>query len=350
MKVTQVVLAVASIAAVSAHDVPSTPEEIAHQLHLQESMYHCTPQIAKHLAERKRAAQVALGGRPSTDASTMFLESAFETSQDRPTLECTSAQEAKIRNHTCVLSPEVTQGPYYHVAGHPIRQNMAENQLGLPFLMDFGIIDVSTCEPVSNVLVDIWHANTTGHYAGHADPDPDLIWEGPAAYGVRKGLLTKFPRWNNDETWLRAAWPTNKNGVSQFSSIFPGYYTGRATHVHVKVHTKWTPHTNGTFTSGQQVHTGQLFVDDSINEVIDKIHPYTTNPIKDKWGRTRNWADSLNIYPESFGNGYQPTFEIEKLGGVIQQGLIGYITVGVDLSKSYDRNPTQQGNGVPHKD
>lgn len=53
--------------------------------------------------------------------------------------------------------------------------------------------------------------------------------------------------------------------------------------------------------------------------------------IKDKWGRTRNWADSLNIYPESFGNGYQPTFEIEKLGGVIQQGLIGYITVGASI-------------------
>lgn len=33
--------------------------------------------------------------------------------------------------------------------------------------MDFGIIDVSTCEPVSNVLVDIWHANTTG--------EPDLL-------------------------------------------------------------------------------------------------------------------------------------------------------------------------------
>lgn len=107
---------------------------------------------------------------------------------------------------------------------------------------------------------------------------------------------------------------------------------GRATHVHVKVHTKWTPHANGTFTSGNQVHTGQLFVEDSINEVIDKIHPYTTNPIKDKWGRTRNWADSLKIFPESHGNGYQPTFEIQKLGGVIQQGLIGYVTVGSSFS------------------
>ena len=95
--------------------------------------------------------------------------------------------------------------------------------------MDIAVIDIATCLPVPNVLVDIWHANTTGHYAGHADPDPSLVWEGPAPSGVRKGLLTKFPRANEDETWLRGAWPTGENGLAQFTSIFPGYYTGRAT-------------------------------------------------------------------------------------------------------------------------
>lgn len=251
-----------------------------------------------------------------------------------------------------MLAPEVTQGPYYHDAGHPIRQNIAEDQLGLPFMMDIGVIDVKTCKPVEGVLVDIWHANTTGHYAGHADPDPDLKWEGPAPYGVRKGLLTKFPRWEHlwDETFLKGAWPTNKNGVSQFASIFPGYYTGRATHVHVKVHTEWTPVAeNNTFTTGHLIHTGQLFVDDKLNGVIDKIHPYTTNPIADKWGRTRNWDDSLQIYQESHANGYGPTFEIEKIGGVLQQGLIGYITIGVDLEADYDLEYTQQVPYSPRK-
>lgn len=85
-------------------------------------------------------------------------------------------------------------------------------------LMDVGIIDVATCQPIPNVLVDLWHANTTGHYAGHADPDPSLIWEGPAPSGVRKGLLTKFPRANDEETWLRGAWATNEYGVAQFTS------------------------------------------------------------------------------------------------------------------------------------
>lgn len=134
--------------------------------------------------------------------------------------------------------------------------------------------------------------------------------------------------------------------------------------VHTKVHTQWTPHENGTFTSGRLIHTGQLFVDDKLNGVIDKVAPYDTNPIKNKWGRTRNWEDSLQIYQESHRGGYGPTFEIIKLGGVIQQGLIGFITIGyvseilpfkltfsrVDMSASYDRTTTQQAPGVPHHD
>lgn len=83
--------------------------------------------------------------------------------------------------------------------------------------MDVGVIDVNTCEPLENALVDLWHANTTGHYAGHPEQAPELKWEGPATSGPRKGLLSKYPRTNDHETFLRAAWPTNKNGLAQFS-------------------------------------------------------------------------------------------------------------------------------------
>ncbi|KAI5477204.1 intradiol ring-cleavage dioxygenase, C-terminal domain containing protein [Pseudohyphozyma bogoriensis] len=340
MRIPALLFAACSLASVAtAHEEPSTPEEIAAYKTLQESVYHCAPKIKAYTEQRKRAARQAVGGVPSTDAQTMFLGNAFEIAQDNneKLLSCTELEEAKIRNHTCVLSPETTQGPYYHDRGHPIRQNMAENQLGLPFLMDIGVIDVKTCEPVEGLLVDIWHANATGHYAGHPEQEEALKWEGPKHEGPRKGLLSKYPRTKPEEKWLRGAWPTNKHGVSQFTSIFPGYYTGRATHVHVKVHTKWEPEEDGTFMSGNLIHTGQFFINDEINEVIDKIHPYTTNPIADKWGRTRNWDDSLQIYQDSHANGYGPTFELEKLGGVFQQGFMAYITVGVDLEASYPR-------------
>ncbi len=196
--------------------------------------------------------------------------------------------------------------------------------------MDVGIIDVNTCEPMPNVLVDLWHANTTGHYAGHPDQDPILKWEGPATEGPRKGLLSKYPRTNDHETFLRGAWPTNENGLAQFScasdfpallrspplasvftsrrnlaltkipttAIFPGYYTGRATHVHLRVHTEWEPLKNGTFRSHRMLHTGQLFVPDSINMQVVKVSsfPFHSVPYGQQirnalaW-RSRTYAD-----------------------------------------------------------
>lgn len=99
--------------------------------------------------------------------------------------------------------------------------------------------------------------------------------------------------------------------------------------------------------------------------------PYNLNPIADKWGRTRNWDDSLGIYQDAHGNGYNPEFELVKVGAgasifrcgrskretdlslllsVLQQGLIGYITVGVDSNANYDVNavrPHLLRGGIP---
>ena len=54
-----------------------------------------------------------------------------------------------------------------------------------------------------------------------------------------------------------------------------------------------------------------------------------TNPIRDTWGRTRNWADSLNIFNESQGpeRDYDPVFKAEKLGAVVNQGVLAFITM-----------------------
>lgn len=60
---------------------------------------------------------------------------------------------------------------------------------------------------------------------------------------------------------------------------------------------------------------------------IDKLWPYNTNPIVDIRGRTRNWDDSLNIFEDSQIGGYKSTFETYLLGGVLQQGIVAYITM-----------------------
>ncbi|KAF9042762.1 hypothetical protein BDZ89DRAFT_1059656, partial [Hymenopellis radicata] len=121
--------------------------------------------------------------------------------------------------------------------------------------------------------------NTTGHYAGHPLPHPHLADEKPQVGGKRSGLLSAYPRTKHEETWLRGAWPTNANGIVQFT-IFP----------------EWTALPNGMFDTGPLSHVGQFFFDDEVDSVVDKMHPYTTNLLKD---RTRNWRDSLNIFEDS---------------------------------------------------
>ncbi|KAL4145658.1 hypothetical protein PRNP1_011534 [Phytophthora ramorum] len=50
----------------------------------------------------------------------------------------------------CVLEPEVTYGPYY-VLGEYIRSDMREDQPGVDMYIDVQVIDVSSCEPVTDI-------------------------------------------------------------------------------------------------------------------------------------------------------------------------------------------------------
>jgi hypothetical protein len=69
--------------------------------------------------------------------------------------------------------------------------------------------------------------------------------------------------------------------INSFLAIFPGYYTGRATHVHTKVFPTWTALPNGTFTSDQLAHVGQFFFDDEINMRVDNVSiPYVAPPLQ----------------------------------------------------------------------
>jgi len=328
-----------------AHSHPKTPEQVEVQRALQAAAYHCAPAVAAFTAARRQSwAQRVLAGNPSLpNFNDLFLDGNYDTSsagynaEGQSLMSCTPVVDTHIENNTCVLAPETVEGPYYHSSGHIIRQNIAEYQLGLLTHLDIGVIDVETCLPMPNVLVDIWHANATGHYAGHPLPAPHLVDEKPQVGGKRSGLLSAYPRTIEEENWLRGAWETDRNGVSQFTTTFPGYYTGRALHIHTKVYTEWDPLPNGSFVGGKLVHTGQFFFEDELVTSIDKIHPYTENPIRNTIGRTRNWRDSLNIFEEAQGpeGKYNPVFGVHFLGGVLQQGVLGFITMGINGSASY---------------
>lgn len=118
---------------------------------------------------------------------------------------------------------------------------------------------------------------------------------------------------------------TNAQGVATFNTVYPGWYSGRATHVHIKVHigASLTNIGNAIYAKGGHVsHTGQMFFDDQVTDTIAQVAPYTQHIIQ----RVRNNQDGL--YNES--NGATMTVAIKLLGSNVSSGTTGAITVGVD--------------------
>lgn len=78
-----------------------------------------------------------------------------------------------LQNDTCVLSTEITGGPYTWLQSQLLRQDTTEGQPGVPVWLDIGLIDMGTCEPLEGALVSIWSANVTGSYSSFMGVDPN---------------------------------------------------------------------------------------------------------------------------------------------------------------------------------
>jgi protocatechuate 3,4-dioxygenase beta subunit len=129
----------------------------------------------------------------------------------------------------------------------------------------------------------------------------------------------------DDGTFLRGIRMTDAEGVAEFRTIYPGWYTGRAVHIHVKV----SLGRSGTF-------TGQLFFDDAISDQVFETEAYAGRPNEE---RLRNDGD--NILGD---HADEPGFIIELTQlneDAIEDGFLGTITVGVDP----EATPTGNGGG-----
>jgi len=157
---------------------------------------------------------------------------------------------------TCVLSPEMTEGPYYVAADAKVRRDIRVGRPGTPLSLALGVADVAGCKPVRGAAVDIWHADAGGVYSDEQAND------------------------TVGRTFLRGVQRTNAAGIATFTTIYPGWYPGRTVHVHVKVHV-----------GGNVVHTGQLFFDDALTDRVFAASPYAARPNRD----TRNANDSIYV-------------------------------------------------------
>jgi protocatechuate 3,4-dioxygenase beta subunit len=197
----------------------------------------------------------------------------------------------------CKLTPEVTEGPFY-VALDKIRRDIAEGRPGVPLTLKVRVIDVRKCRLVHSAAVDIWHCDAGGLYSDESS-------NGTAG-----------------QTFLRGVQLTNRKGFATFQTIYPGHYTGRATHIHLKVHIGGKAR-GGTLRGGHVSHTGQLFFGEAANSSVYSLAPYSS----DTAPRTLNASDG--IYSQAGGSRAEVS-----LSGSATSGFVGRIVVGVNPKRT----------------
>jgi protocatechuate 3,4-dioxygenase beta subunit len=179
---------------------------------------------------------------------------------------------------SCVLAPEQTEGPFY-LDDQKVRRNITEGRPGVPLTARLTVVDVSTCRPIRGAAVDVWHCDAAGAYSGT---------------GATAG-----------ERFLRGVQRTDAKGIAVFRTIYPGWYPGRAVHIHVRVHV-----------GGNVVHTGQLYLPDTLTDAVHRRAPYNRRGTRD----TRNAADF--VYRNG---GRRSLLRLRKNGS----GYVAAITMGV---------------------
>ncbi|KAI2618086.1 aromatic compound dioxygenase [Hypomontagnella submonticulosa] len=220
--------------------------------------------------------------------------------------------------NSCLLTPEVTQGPYY-VGGEYVRENIIEDQAGVDTIVDYQVIDINTCKPVADVYVEMWHCNSTGVYGGI----------------VASGNGDSSDETNINNTWLRGIQKTDSDGVAQFETIFPGHYTGRATHIHIMVHQGAVLLSNSTLGNNVSAsHVGQAFFDQDLISDVEATEPYNTNTQE----LTLNSEDSI-LGEEAATEGVDPFFEYTLLGDSITDGLFAWVAFGINATQSQSITP-----------
>lgn len=219
-------------------------------------------------------------------------------------------------NTSCILAPEVTDGPYY-VTGEYFRSNVKENQYseGVDMFLEVQYVDISDCSPVPAVAVDIWGANATGVYSGIS------VSGNYAADGV-------------NSTYLRGVQMTDHEGVVSFETIVPGHYDGRATHTHLLAHTGSVLLPNGTISvnNAPVAHIGQLFFPEELRSAVEAVAPYNTNTV----AVTTNDGDMWSVLQADAS--YDPFPEFIYLGDDITDGLFAWIQIGINSTADYQND------------
>ncbi|MFL5293668.1 MAG: hypothetical protein ACJ79U_19290 [Myxococcales bacterium] len=233
-----------------------------------------------------------------------------------------AADGGAISNGACVLDPTVTRGPFWvdeRLQRSDVRSDTSGRaspnpRPGVPLALRFALssFGASTCAPLAGAMVDIWQCDAAGIYSDVA--------------GTSAG-----------QNFLRGYQTTDASGIASFTTIYPGWYPGRAVHIHVKVRlfdsmlratrsarrrqSPLLPPADNVTTEA----TTQVFFDDTVSDAVFRAAaPYNSRPARD----TRNAADGLyggrTVLLASLqgdpASGYSATFPLAVRLGQVNAG------------------------------
>ena len=203
-------------------------------------------------------------------------------------------------NGSCREAPSEVEGPYPYPGGeinNPLQRiDVTEGQSGIPLSLTFSVIDINNnCAIVPNARVDIWHCNKDGYYSGYGNQTGGSL--GTQSY--------------TGQTWLRGFQLTDASGNALFNTIYPGWYQGRATHIHMEV-----------FVNGVLKKTTQITFAESISDSVHVSSLYAAHGIN----TTRNAND--NIFNNSATDLANQTV---ALTGDNSVGYAGSYSIGISL-------------------
>lgn len=193
-------------------------------------------------------------------------------------------------NAPCVVTPALTEGPYFVdelLNRSDLRTDpatgLARPGVPLDLTLDLSQVGGSSCAPLAGALVDVWHCDALGVYSD---------------VGQQQTLGQKF---------LRGYQTTDGAGRVRFTTIYPGWYSGRAVHVHFKVRT------NPGGSSGLEF-TSQIFFDEALTDAVHARAPYSQKGRRDTTlssdGIFRGGGASTIAPLTASGDGYDGVFEV----------------------------------------
>jgi protocatechuate 3,4-dioxygenase beta subunit len=157
----------------------------------------------------------------------------------------------------CTVYPQQTEGPFF-LDGDLVRSDITEGKPGASLNLEVVVVSANDCTPIANARVDVWQCDAAGVYSGY-----------PNQLG---GFDT------TGQTFLRGTQITDADGRVTFRTIYPGWYPGRTTHIHFKVHPSSTTEA-----------TSQMYFPEDVTATVYTAAPYAARGQKD----TTNQADGI---------------------------------------------------------